>query len=130
MILMPCLPSVRWHLVYTGKGLRYTVPELLPGTRYAFHVIAVNKAGQSKKSDELDVSTTGEPPGMLAFPFVSSTTVLHDLVQLVTNEFKTELREENHWLLFAPIPVACHVHSHGVVTACTCFMLLNVYAYS
>ena len=31
---------------------------------------------------------------------------LQDLVQIVTNDFKTELREENHWLLFAPIPVA------------------------
>ena len=30
---------------------------------------------------------------------------LQDLVQIVTNDFKTELREENHWLLFAPIPV-------------------------
>ena len=26
-------------------------------------------------------------------------------MQIVTNDFKTELREENHWLLFAPIPV-------------------------
>ena len=30
---------------------------------------------------------------------------LKDLVQIVTNDFKTELREENDWLLFAPIPV-------------------------
>ena len=30
---------------------------------------------------------------------------VQDLVQIVTNDFKTELREENHWLLFAPIPV-------------------------
>ena len=30
---------------------------------------------------------------------------LHDLVQIVTNDFKTELQEENHWLLYAPIPV-------------------------
>ena len=30
---------------------------------------------------------------------------LQDLVQIVTNDFKTEPREENHWLLFAPIPV-------------------------
>ena len=46
--------------------------------------------------------------------------ILQDLVQIVTNDFETELREvdansnqrfetelreENHWLLFAPIPV-------------------------
>ena len=31
--------------------------------------------------------------------------VVQGLVQIVTNDFKTELREENHWLLFAPIPV-------------------------
>ena len=30
---------------------------------------------------------------------------LQDLVQIVTNDFKTELRDENHWLLFAPFPV-------------------------
>ena len=30
---------------------------------------------------------------------------VQDLAQIVTNDFKTELREENHWLLFAPIPV-------------------------
>ena len=30
---------------------------------------------------------------------------LQDLVQIVTNDFKTELREENHWLLIAPVPV-------------------------
>ena len=31
-----------------------------------------------------------------------------DLVQIVTNDFKTVLRGENHWLLFAPIPVVIH----------------------
>ena len=30
---------------------------------------------------------------------------IQDSVQIVTNDFKTELRVENHWLLFAPIPV-------------------------
>ena len=30
---------------------------------------------------------------------------LQDLVQIVTNDFKTGLREENLWLLFAPFPV-------------------------
>ena len=30
---------------------------------------------------------------------------LLDLVQIVPNNFKTELREENHRLLFAPVPV-------------------------
>ena len=31
--------------------------------------------------------------------------ILQDLVQIVTSDFKSELRKENHWLLFAPIPV-------------------------
>ena len=30
---------------------------------------------------------------------------MQDLVQIVANDFKTELREKNHWLLFEPIPV-------------------------
>ena len=27
------------------------------------------------------------------------------MVQIATKDFKVELREENHWYLFAPIPV-------------------------
>ena len=34
---------------------------------------------------------------------------VQDFVQIVTNDFKTELQQENHWLLFAPIPVE-HLH--------------------
>ena len=36
---------------------------------------------------------------------IAVTKTLVDLVQIVTKDFKTELREENHWLLFALIPV-------------------------
>ena len=61
----------------------------------------------------------------------ATTHVCHCIVQIVTNDFKTELREENHWLLFVPIPVEANavflrVHnsihddkqSYAVVTAC------------
>ena len=33
------------------------------------------------------------------------TKALEDLVQITTYNFKPELREENYWLLFAPIRV-------------------------
>ena len=33
-------------------------------------------------------------------------------MQIVTNDFKTELREGNHWLLFAPIPVIASASRH------------------
>ena len=33
------------------------------------------------------------------------TKALEDLVQITTYNFKPELREENYWLLFAPISV-------------------------
>ena len=40
------------------------------------------------------------------------------LVQIVTNDFKTELREANHWLLFAPIPVRAVAAKTCLVTKC------------
>ena len=36
---------------------------------------------------------------------IAKVLLLQDLVQMVTNDFKTGLREENLWLLFAPTPV-------------------------
>ena len=47
---------------------------------------------------------------------------LQDLVQIVTNGFKTELREDNHWLLFAPIPVVFFPHI-PILRFCTLFGL-------
>ena len=38
-----------------------------------------------------------------------------DANTVLTNDFKSELREEKHWLLFAPIPVAVD---------CTCWLQL------
>ena len=43
---------------------------------------------------------------------------LQDLVQIITNDFKTELREENHWLLFALTPVAPY-RTRGVAELCS-----------
>ena len=38
-------------------------------------------------------------------PNASPTDLSQDFLRTVTNDFKTELREEHHWLLLAPIPV-------------------------